>query len=201
MRVGMSLSPTEVKISNFPHGMAKWLGAHYNQEVRFICILYLYLLLCVWVRVPKKWKFSNFPHHLWLLLSDYNRGETKWFEAHYNQEVHFSSAVRCKNEPQVLTSLLNLRPNYYYYCNIIEIESVICQKVLCSVNCVFLSKDPSVRVESIVASTLLDSIKIYVSEMWKLSIYLILSFFSGAWGVFPLITWTLRSIVMWPFVN
>jgi len=26
------------------------------------------------------------------------------------------------------------------------------------------------------------------------------SFFSGTWGVFPLITWTLRSIVMWPFV-
>jgi len=30
----------------------------------------------------------------------------KWFGAHYNQEVRFSSAVKCKKGPQVLTSLL-----------------------------------------------------------------------------------------------
>jgi len=29
-----------------------------------------------------KWKFSNFPHHLWLLLSD-NRSMAKWFGAHF----------------------------------------------------------------------------------------------------------------------
>jgi len=33
-----------------------------------------------------KWKFSIFPHHLWLIISDY-RGMAKWFGAHYNQEV------------------------------------------------------------------------------------------------------------------
>jgi len=52
-----------------------------------------------------KWKFSNFPHHLWLLLSDY-RGMAKCFGAHYNQEVRFISAVKCKKGPQVPTSLL-----------------------------------------------------------------------------------------------
>jgi len=31
----------------------------------------------------------------------------KWFGAKYNQEVRFSSAVKCKKGPQVLTSLLN----------------------------------------------------------------------------------------------
>jgi len=46
-----------------------------------------------------KWKFSNFPHHLWLLLSDY-RGMAKWFEAHYNQEVRISSAVKCMKGPR-----------------------------------------------------------------------------------------------------
>jgi len=30
----------------------------------------------------------------------------KWCGAHYNQEVRFRSVVKCKNEPQVLTSLL-----------------------------------------------------------------------------------------------
>jgi len=49
-----------------------------------------------------KWKFSNFPYHLWLLLSDYGV-MSKWFGDHYNQEVHFSSAVNCKKWPQVLT--------------------------------------------------------------------------------------------------
>jgi len=39
----------------------------------------------------------------------------KWFGAHYNQEVRFSSAVKCKKGSQVLTSLLNQRRNYYYY--------------------------------------------------------------------------------------
>jgi len=29
-----------------------------------------------------------------------------WFGAHYNQEVRFSSAVKCKKGPQVLTWLL-----------------------------------------------------------------------------------------------
>jgi len=42
------------------------------------------------------------------------RGMAKWFGAHYNQEVRFSSAVKCKKEPQVLTSLLNQRRNYYF---------------------------------------------------------------------------------------
>jgi len=60
------------------------------------------------------WKFSNYPHHLWLLLSDY-RGMVKWFGAHYNQEVRFSSTVKCKKGPQVLISLLNQWRNYYYY--------------------------------------------------------------------------------------
>jgi len=41
---------------------------------------------------------------------------TKWFGAHYNQEVRFSSAAKCKKGTQVLTSLLNQRRNYYYYC-------------------------------------------------------------------------------------
>jgi len=39
----------------------------------------------------------------------------KWIGAHYNQEVRFSSAVKCKKGPQVLTSLLNQKRNYYYY--------------------------------------------------------------------------------------
>jgi len=38
----------------------------------------------------------------------------KWFGVHYNQEVYLSSAVKCKKGPQVLTSLLNHRRNYYY---------------------------------------------------------------------------------------
>jgi len=42
-----------------------------------------------------KWNFFIFPHHLWLLLSDY-RGMAKWFGAHYNQDVRFSLAVKCK---------------------------------------------------------------------------------------------------------
>jgi len=46
-----------------------------------------------------KWKFSNFPHHLRLLLSDY-RGMAKCLRAHYNQEVRFSSAVKCKKDPR-----------------------------------------------------------------------------------------------------
>jgi len=47
--------------------------------------------------------FSNFPHQLGLLLRDF-RGIVKWFGAHYNQEVSFSTAVKCKTGPQVLTS-------------------------------------------------------------------------------------------------
>jgi len=39
----------------------------------------------------------------------------KWFGAHNNEKVRFSSAVKCKKEPQVLTSLLNQRRNYYHY--------------------------------------------------------------------------------------
>jgi len=61
-----------------------------------------------------KWNLSNFPHHLWLLLSD-DRGMAKWFWAHYNHEVHFSSAVKAKKGPQVVTSLLNQRRNSYSY--------------------------------------------------------------------------------------
>jgi len=41
----------------------------------------------------------------------------KWFGAHYNQEVRFRSALKCKKGPQVLTPLLNHRRNYYYYIN------------------------------------------------------------------------------------
>jgi len=55
-----------------------------------------------------KRKFSNFPHHLYLLLSDY-RGMAKWFGAQYYQEVRFSSTVMYKKGPQVLTSLRNQR--------------------------------------------------------------------------------------------
>jgi len=39
----------------------------------------------------------------------------KWFGAHYNLEVRFSSAVKCRKGPQVITSLLNQTQNYYYY--------------------------------------------------------------------------------------
>jgi len=38
----------------------------------------------------------------------------KWFGAHYNQGVRFSSADECKKGSQVLTSRLNQRQNYYY---------------------------------------------------------------------------------------
>jgi len=37
----------------------------------------------------------------------------KWFGAFYNQEVRFTSAVKCKKGP--LTSLLNRRRNYHFY--------------------------------------------------------------------------------------
>jgi len=40
-------------------------------------------------------------HIIYDLLSDY---KAKWFEAHYNQEVHFNSAVKCKKGPQVLAN-------------------------------------------------------------------------------------------------
>jgi len=43
-----------------------------------------------WVRVPTKVKIFLFQHH----PCDY-RGMAKWFGAHYNQEVSFSSAVKC----------------------------------------------------------------------------------------------------------
>jgi len=53
-------------------------------------------------------------------VSEYS-GMAKWFRAHYNQEVRFSSAVKCKKIPQVLTSLLNQRQNYaftqYFNCD------------------------------------------------------------------------------------
>jgi len=42
----------------------------------------------------------------------------KWFGAHYNQEVRFSSSVECKKGPHVLTSVLNQRQNYYYYISV-----------------------------------------------------------------------------------
>jgi len=48
------------------------------------------------------------------MLSDYG-GMAKWFGAYCDQEVRFSSAVKCKKGHQVLTSLLNQRRNYYYY--------------------------------------------------------------------------------------
>jgi len=37
----------------------------------------------------------------------------KWFGAQYNQEVHFSLAAKCKKGPQVQTSLLSQKRNYY----------------------------------------------------------------------------------------
>jgi len=39
-------------------------------------------------------------------LSDY-RGMAKWFGTHYNQEVRFSSAVKCKKGTQVLPNNVN----------------------------------------------------------------------------------------------
>jgi len=53
-----------------------------------------------------------------MTLVSYCRGMSKWFGAHYNLEVRFSSVVKCKKGPQVLTSLLILfysiqRRNYY----------------------------------------------------------------------------------------
>jgi len=54
---------------------------------------------------------NMFPQHLWLLLSDF-RGRAKWFGAHYNHKARFSSAVKCKKGPQVLTSLPHQRRNY-----------------------------------------------------------------------------------------
>jgi len=39
-----------------------------------------------------KWKYCNFPHHLWLLLCDL------WFGADCNQEVRFSSTVKALND-------------------------------------------------------------------------------------------------------
>jgi len=61
-----------------------------------------------------KWNFFNFPNHLlWLLQSDY-WGMTKWFGAHSSRDVRFSSAVKWKKRPQVITSLLNQRWIYYY---------------------------------------------------------------------------------------
>jgi len=71
------------------------------------------------MRVGMSWNpnwsknISNFPNHLRILLSDYS-GMAKWFGTHYNQEVRFSSAVKCKKGSLVLTSLLNKRRNYYY---------------------------------------------------------------------------------------
>jgi len=46
----------------------------------------------------------------------------KWFGAHYNLEVGFSSAVKCKKGLEVLTLLVNQRRNYYY--NYYKISSV-----------------------------------------------------------------------------
>jgi len=43
----------------------------------------------------------------------------KWCRAYYNQEVRFTSAVKCKTGPQVLILLLDQRRNYYYYYYII----------------------------------------------------------------------------------
>jgi len=43
-----------------------------------------------------KCKFSNFPHHLLLFLLSHYKGMAKWFGDHYNQEVRFSSALKCK---------------------------------------------------------------------------------------------------------
>jgi len=42
---------------------------------------------------PSELKIFYFPHHLSLFQDDY-RGIAKWFGAHYNQEVRFSSVVK-----------------------------------------------------------------------------------------------------------
>jgi len=43
--------------------------------------------------IPQQEKLIIFPHHIWLLFSDY-RGMAKWFGTHYSQEVRFSSVVK-----------------------------------------------------------------------------------------------------------
>jgi len=43
-----------------------------------------------------------------LVICDY-RGMAKWFGAYYNQEVRFSTAVKCKKGAWVLTSLLIIK--------------------------------------------------------------------------------------------
>jgi len=60
-------------------------------------------------------------YHTVFLLSDY-RGIAKWFGAHYNQGVGFSSAVKCKKGPQVLTALLLERSKMPYFACIFMIR-------------------------------------------------------------------------------
>jgi len=43
---------------------------------------------------------TSYVYDLWLLLSDY-REMAKWFGAHYNQEVRFSSVVKGKEGPNI----------------------------------------------------------------------------------------------------
>jgi len=44
----------------------------------------------------------------------------RWFGAHYNEEVRFSSAVKHKKGAQVLPSLLNQKRYYYYFCSLFK---------------------------------------------------------------------------------
>jgi len=55
-----------------------------------------------------KWKFAGFPHHPhpWLLFSDF-RVMAKWFGAHYNQEVRFSSAVTVTSLQRIIIIILS----------------------------------------------------------------------------------------------
>jgi len=99
----------------YSFGWIKWIWPH-QKHANPIAVLFHWAegmkLICgsvgkdfvmhVWVRVLTEVK-TNFPHQLWLLLSDY-RGMVKWFGANYNQEGRFSWAVKCKKRPQVLTS-------------------------------------------------------------------------------------------------
>jgi len=121
-------SQLKCKFSNFPHHLWQIVTSYFPHlitcAVSFINFLQLQTSLCGSVgkdfvyhayghrfESRLKCKFSDFPHHLRLLLSDY-RGMAKWFGVHYNQEVRFSSAVKCKKGPQVLTSLFNQRRNH-----------------------------------------------------------------------------------------
>jgi len=72
-------------------------------------------IMCVVMSSSSEWSEKFLIYRItYDFRCDYRR-MAKWFGAHYNQEVRFSSAVKCKKGPQVLTSLLNQRRNYNFY--------------------------------------------------------------------------------------